>query len=233
MSKLEKEGDFLLKAVIFDLDHTLYDRYETLRLVVPSFREKFKINGNISDDYFIECMIWADKHFVHLGWHEILAYLCEKNIFKEEPTYEEYESFMLSKFKTVAVPFPFTIPTLQKIRSMGYKTGLITNGKPEIQNKKIKLLDLESCFDEIIISGACPYDKPQPEIFQLMADNLGIKTSEMMYVGDHPHYDVEGSRNAGCIPVWVKTTGTWIFPQFKKPEFQIETVEEIINTIDN
>ncbi len=223
----------MIKAVVFDLDHTLYDRYETLRLVVPLFREKFEINPDISDEYFWERFVWADKHFVHHGWGEIYGHLCEKNIFAKIPSYEEYVSFLLSCFKTLAVEFPFAIPTLKKLRDKGYKTGLITNGNPEIQSKKIAMLNLAEYFDEIIISGATPYDKPQPEIFELMANKLGVETKDMMYVGDHPHYDVEGSRNAGCIPVWVKTTGTWIFPEFKKPDLQIETVEEIINIIDN
>ncbi len=221
----------MIRAVVFDLDHTLYDRYETLRLIVPLFREKFKINDNISNDYFWERIVWADRHFVHRGWGEIYGHLCEKNIFKEIPTYEEYESFLLSCFKKIAVEFPFAIPTIKRLHETGLKVGLITNGKPEVQEKKIKMLNLESCFDEIIISGACDYDKPQPEIFKLMANKLGVDTAEMMYVGDHPHYDVEGSRNAGCVPVWVKTTGTWIFPEFEKPEFQVETVEEIPDII--
>ena len=98
---------------------------------------------------------------------------------------------------------------------------------PQIQEKKIEMLGLAPYFDEIIISGATPYAKPQIEIFQLMADKLGILTNEMMFVGDHPHFDVEGSKNAGCIPVWVKTTGTWIFPELQKPEIQVETVAEL------
>ena len=61
---------------------------------------------------------------------------------------------------------------------------------------------------------------------------LGIKTEEMLYIGDHPRNDIEGSRNAGFVPVWVKTTGTWIFPEIEKPELQVETVEEIPTLID-
>ena len=60
-----------------------------------------------------------------------------------------------------------------------------------------------------------------------MARSLGIKTGEMLYIGDHPLNDIDGSRKAGCVPVWVKTTGTWTFPEIEKPELQVETVKEI------
>lgn len=217
----------LIKAVVFDLDHTLFDRYETLRAVVPSFRQKFKINESITDEFFTEQLIWADKHYVHHGWEEIFAHLIKCNIFEEIPDYDEYVEYLLSCFKKVAVKFPFAIPVLQELKASGYKIGLITNGRPDVQEKKLALLELKPYFDEIIISGATPYRKPQSEIFKLMAQKLNIQTNEMVYVGDHPHFDVEGSRNAGCIPVWVKTTGTWIFPELEKPELQIETVEEL------
>lgn len=225
-------GIVLIKAIVFDLDHTLFDRYETLRLVVPMFREKFKINKNITDQFFWEQISWADKNYVHTGWERIFGHLKEQNIFEEAPDYNDYVDFVLSCFTKVAVKYPFTIPMLKKIREKGYKTGIITNSMPQIQEKKIEMLGLAPYFDEIIISGATPYAKPQIEIFQLMAERLNIETNEMVYVGDHPKFDVDGSRNAGCIPVWVKTTGTWIFPEIEKPQLQVETVEEIPEIID-
>lgn len=217
----------LLKAVVFDLDHTLFDRYETLKRVVPFFRERFKIATGITDEFIYERLSWADKNFVHKGWTEIFGHLCEKGIFEEIPEYEDYVAFVLSKFKEIAVKFPFTIPTLEKIKSMGYKIGLITNSSSDVQNKKLALLGLTDIFDCVIISGDTPYQKPDKEIFLMMAEKLEVSPSEMMYVGDHPKFDVDGSRNAGCIPVWVKTTGTWIFPEIEKPNLQVETVAEI------
>ncbi len=218
---------FLIKAVVFDLDHTLYDRYGTLSLCVPEFRNKFKINKEISDEFIREQIIWADKNFVHRGWTEIFAHLVKCNIFEKIPEYETYVEELRSLFKIYAVEYPFAKSMLKELREMGYKTGLITNGDVPLQSKKLELLQLEEYFDKIIISGATPYQKPQKEVFHLMADELGVKPSEMMYVGDHPHFDIEGSRNAGCVPVWVKTTGTWIFPEFQKPRLQVQTVAEI------
>lgn len=223
----------MIKAVVFDLDHTLFDRYETLRLVVPSFRERFKITDGITDEFIWERICWADKQYVHNGWREILAHLCESNIFAEEIEYQEYEDFLLSQFRKNAAKYPFAIPMLKELRQMGYKTGIITNSKSITQNAKIDMLEFREYFDEIIISGDTPYEKPQPEIFELMAEKLGIKTSEMMYVGDNPLNDVDGSRKAGCVPVWVKTTGKWIYPEIEKCELQVETIEEIPEILKN
>lgn len=222
----------MIKAAVFDLDHTLFDRYATLKAIVPMLSQKVKIAEGITDDFIYENLSWADRQFVHRGWQEIYAHLCSKGVFLEEPGFEAYTQAVLSCFKTTAISFPFAIPVLQSIRSRGLKTGLITNGKHEVQSRKLELLNFSDCFDEIIISGDTPYEKPQKEIFLLMAEKLGIEPNEMMYIGDHPKFDVDGSRNAGCVPVWVKTTGTWIFPEIEKCEYQVETVCEVPEIID-
>ena len=225
-------GENMIKAAVFDLDHTLFDRYETLKLVVKKFKNNFKLAKGVTDEYIAEEIIWADKHYVHRGWQEIYAHLCEKGIFEEAPTFEEYTEKVLFCFKGVAVKFSFSIPTLEAIRAKGIKTGLITNGSRAVQTKKLEMLELFPLFDEIIISGDYDFAKPDERIFHLMAENLDINPGEMMYIGDHPKFDVDGSRNAGCVPVWVKTTGTWIFPEIEKCELQVETVAEIPAVID-
>lgn len=217
----------MIKAAIFDLDHTLFDRYETLKKVVPFFRQRFKIADNITDEFIYENLSWADKHFVHIGWTDIFGHLCSKGVFADIPEYQEYEDFVISKFKEIAVSFPFTIPTLNEIKDMGLKIGLITNSESHVQKRKLAMLGLSDIFDHVIISGDTPFRKPEKEIFLLMAEKLGLEPSEMLYIGDHPKFDIEGSRNAGLVPVWVKTTGTWIFPEIEKPELQVETVAEI------
>lgn len=217
----------MIKAAVFDLDHTLFDRYGTIKKIAPQIISELDVADGVTAEIFAEELSFADKQFVHKGWKKIHEYLVDKNMFKTVPTYDEYVQCVLKSFKTTTAKYDFTIPVLKEIRNMGIKTALITNGNPELQNFKIMSLGLNDCFDEIIISGETHYEKPDARIFQLMARSLGIKTSEMLYIGDHPLNDVDGSRNAGCIPVWVKTTGTWVFPEIEKPEFQVETVKEI------
>lgn len=221
----------MIKAAVFDLDHTLFDRYGTIRKIAPQIISALDVADGVTAEIFAEELTYADKQFVHKGWRKIHEYLISRNLFKVAPTYEEYAQSVLKCFITTTVKFDFAIPVLKEIRDMGIKTALITNGDSELQNFKIMSLGMTDCFDEIIISGETAYEKPDPRIFQLMATSLDIKTNEMLYIGDHPLNDIEGSRKAGCIPVWVKTTGTWVFDEIEKPELQVETVKEIPDII--
>lgn len=217
----------MIKAAVFDLDHTLFDRYGTIKKIAPQIVSSLDVADGVTAEIFAEELCYADKQFVHKGWRKIHEYLVNKNMFKVVPSYEEYAHCVLKSFITTTVKYDFAIPVLREIKEMGIKTALITNGDSELQNFKIMSLGMTDCFDEIIISGETAYEKPDKRIFQLMARSLGIKTNEMLYIGDHPLNDIDGSRKAGCIPIWVKTTGTWTFPEIEKPELQVETVKEI------
>lgn len=217
----------MIKAAVFDLDHTLFDRYGTIRKIAPDLVDAFDVSDGVTEEVFAEALIYADKHFVHLGWKDVYNCLVEKNIFKTVPPYEVYVETLLKNFRKTTVEYNFAIPVLKEIKEMGIRTALITNGDPILQHFKITSLKLDDQFEEIIVSGETPFAKPDPKIFRLMAEKLNIDTGEMMYIGDHPLNDIEGSRNAGCIPVWVKTTGVWACPEIEKPEFQVETVRDV------
>lgn len=221
----------MIKAAIFDLDHTLFDRYATLRLVANCFREELKIAPGITDDYIAEQLIWADKQYVCLGWAHIHRHLIDCGIFAEEPTYKEYCDFVFGCFRRMAVPFDFTKPMLKELRDMGIKVGLITNGAHELQYRKLAMLDLTNDFDNIIATKDVGVNKPERGPFDIMAWRLGIPQDQMLYIGDNPLNDVEGSRRAGYIPVWVRTTGVWAFPELEKPPLQVDTVAEIPDLI--
>ena len=57
----------MIKAIIFDLDHTLFDRYATLTEIAKSIRNDLPINPNLSDEKISEIMIKADKTCIYYG----------------------------------------------------------------------------------------------------------------------------------------------------------------------
>ena len=221
----------MIRGVVFDLDHTLFDRYGTLRKVLPNFFAFFRKNipVELTVESFIAQFITLEKKYVHLGWKRLLQACVEDGIFLSysDIFYNEAVDYIFQAFGEVSVPYPFTATVLTALRSNGFKVGIITNGSSALQSKKIQMLGLDGLVDEILITGDIGVHKPKPEPFLLMSERLGIPPLELLYVGDNPKNDVEGSRNAGYIPVWVKTTGYWCFEEIPRAEYEVETVEEI------
>ena len=222
----------MIKGAVFDLDHTLFDRYATQRLCMNGFCEHFDVSDGMTDEKAADLLEYADRHFNHFGWERILNFLAEKNVFKTVPSFADYCSFLSEKFKRYAVPYEFTKPMLLELKNKGIKLGIITNGKSETQRSKIRLLEFEDIFDEIIVSEEVGAEKPSTKPFEVMSERLGIAPENLIYVGDFPVNDIEASRKAGYVPVWVMTLKLWLFPEIEVPEFCIKDVSLVPEVIE-
>jgi len=220
----------MIKGVVFDLDHTLFDRYGTLTECSPLYYEKFKdyLAPGLGIEDVATTLIYADKEYIYRGgFARINKYLYESGFFTKPMDNRLYVDIIWDGFSKIAVPFPFTYTVLEEIREAGYKVGLITNGREDVQGAKINLLGLESYFDEIIICSTPELRKPNSLPFEMMAEKLGISPKELVYVGDNPTNDVDASRRAGYTPVWVNTSGKWQFDDIPRAEHEIDTVADL------
>lgn len=230
----------MFRAIVFDLDHTLFDRYGTLRATLHAFYNHYReiIPEDISLEEFIEKLIEIEQKYIHYDWIRVLQECANEGIIgpmTDEEVKQAVAVIVNECWPIAAVKYPFTIPTLLKLKEMGYKLGVITNGRHEPQALKIKMLELEDLFDEVVISGDVGAHKPSPVPFEAFAKKIGIAPKEMVYVGDHPLNDIEGSRNAGYTPVWVKTINHWLFEDIKRADYEINTVAglpELLKRID-
>lgn len=78
-------------------------------------------------------------------------------------------------------PEEVVIDAVREARSRGVRTGLISNSwgtgiyEPQL---------LEELFDAVVISGEVGLHKPQPEIYLLGAERLGVEPEECVFVDD-------------------------------------------------
>lgn len=218
----------MIKGIVFDLDHTLFDRYKTMETVLPIMYKWLPhiIYKDLSCKDFIKGIIKCDRENMHKGWGPTFEALKKEKIISADADINEFISFLTTEcWPVAAVKFPFTEPTLTYLKNKGYKLGLITNGIYEPQKMKVDMLGLADYFDEMVFCGLLPKQKPDTLPFEEMSKRLKLSPDELMYVGDNPLNDVEASRNAGYTPVWINTTKTWIFPEIKHAEYELDTIE--------
>ncbi len=221
----------MIKGAVFDLDHTLFDRYATLRAVLPEMYRimRDKIPANLSESDFIEKLIRVEKLHIYGGWVNLTKYLIEDGVFLEGTSGTEvWECICGHCWKIAAIKYPFTDSVLLELRQMGLKVALITNGPFETQSQKLDMLDLWKHFDEVIICDDVRFPaKPDPTAFRVMSDKLGLAPSELLYIGDNPLNDVRGAVSGGYVPVWVKTTGVWPIGEEERAPFEVGDVSKI------
>lgn len=220
-----------VKAIAFDLDHTLYDRYGTLRSIAYLLKQRYRneLNPKLSASQIGEMLVEMDKTYIYDGWPLMFEKLCEKGMFVNPPSFIEYFAFFMEAFQKIAIPFPMVEEMLQNFQKQGYKVGLLTNGEAAIQRGKVRMIGLEAAFDMILAGEEMgKVQKPDIHPFRKMAEHLGCTTDEMVYVGDNPLNDMEAARRAGCIPIWVKASGKdWNFPEYEKPCYEVNDILEL------
>lgn len=225
----------MIRGIIFDLDHTLFDRYGTLRAVLPEMYKRLrdKIPTDLELSEFVERFIEGEKQHIYGGWTYAGEKLVEAGVFLDGTTGADVWNCLLNYcWPLAAIKYPFVEPMLKKLKEMGFVLGIITNGESSFQNNKLDLLGFSHYFDEIIISGDIGVQKPGREPFDEMSRRLNIPPNELIYVGDNPLNDVKGSRDAGYTPIWVKTIGNWYFKDIERCQYEIENVSELIPLIE-
>lgn len=90
-----------------------------------------------------------------------------------------------------------------------YKVGLVTEGDAGAQRAKLAALGVEERFGAVVILGReeAALWKPNPEPFRRCLAALGVRPAEAAYVGDNPSKDFRGAREIGMRTVRVRRHG--------------------------
>jgi putative hydrolase of the HAD superfamily len=130
--------------------------------------------------------------------------------------------------RAAAVPFPDVDPVLRALERASIRVGIITNSVPATQRALLAALGLDGRFDTVVISGEHGVAKPDPEVFQIGLDGLGIPASEAWHVGDNPATDVAGAIAAGLSAVWLNRPGRPRASGEAVPTFEVRSLRELI-----
>lgn len=103
--------------------------------------------------------------------------------------------------------YPEAADVLAQLRARGIRIAIITNGPSGLQRSKLAAVGIADGFDAVIVSGEQGVQKPDPAIFALAVDQLGVTAEEALHIGDNQVADVTGARGAGLTAVWIDRTG--------------------------
>jgi putative hydrolase of the HAD superfamily len=82
-----------------------------------------------------------------------------------------------------------------------YPLAVITDAQGASARGELHKVGLLGYFDPIIVSGDHGYRKPDPRLFQLALDGMGVAAENALYVGNDMYRDIYGAREAGLTSV--------------------------------
>ncbi|MGF9697977.1 HAD family hydrolase [Paenibacillus sp. MABNR03] len=214
-----------IKAVIFDLDNTILNRTRTFEGFTESLIKTYFSHMETTAD-IRQRIIELDQDGYKdkpLLFNELLHELP----WAVSPPHAELMEFYGTEYVRSAVLMEEAREVVQQLRSK-YQTGLITNGKTDIQYGKIDQLGIRDDFDCIIVSEEAGVKKPDPRIFQLALDHFCLSPEQCIYIGDHPVNDVEGAAKVGMNTIWMEVNQPWHESITARPLHAITHLRELV-----
>jgi len=98
--------------------------------------------------------------------------------------------------------FDDVMPALKALEALGMPMAVLSNF-PTYLHDLLKRFDLTRFFDFVIVSAEVGMAKPDPRIFDLVAEEADVPRHRLLYVGDHVGDDIEGARGAGMDAVLI------------------------------
>jgi len=83
------------------------------------------------------------------------------------------------------------------LRGRGVKVAVVSNWDDRLRGL-LEVMGLMDAVDAAFISTELGVEKPDPAIYRLACEGLGVRPVEALHVGDHPEKDVAAARAAGC-----------------------------------
>lgn len=196
------------KAVIFDMDGVIFD---SERCVVECWKvvaEKYKI-PNI-EPVLMKC----------LG----VTYEESKKIFLEnygddfpyDAWKKERSDLYHERYDGGRLPLkPGIKELLAYLREHGYKIGLASSTREAIVSRQLVDAGLREYFDNLTSGDMLERSKPEPDIYLMACEKLGVKPEEAIAIEDS-YNGVRSAYRAGMFPIMV--------PDLVEPDGEMETL---------
>ena len=220
-----------MKAVVFDLDNTLYPEIEFVKSGFTAVARYLSSRYHYDTDSLLRQMLDImnrdgrgkifDSLLSSLGIYtpekvRLLVYLYRSH----SPNIRLYDDVR---------------PTLKHLRDSGMSLGLLTDGMASVQRRKIAALGLESLFDAIVCTDELGQDsgKPSPIPYQIILDLLGVSPAESAYVGNDPEKDFPGPNLLGMLGIHLQRPGSMAqtIPQNARARFVIKEMKDILSIV--
>ena len=122
------------------------------------------------------------------------------------------------------------VHALEALRA-DYRLVAITNGNTDLDRAGVAHY-FEFCVSPALAKTA----KPDPRMFEIVAERTGVAQAAMIHIGDEPYYDVEAAHRAGVASIWVNRGGREWPQDLRRAHAEIASFTELraaIATIEN
>lgn len=208
----------MVRAVLFDLDDTLFDHRHCARSALAGVRRLHACFDGF-DDARLEAAHSQILEELHL---DVLAGRLDIDSARIERFRRLYGRAGIEADAALAVrtaaayrdayiqartTVQGAIPLLAAVRERA-QVVIVSNNLLAEQQAKLRDCGLDRYVDVLVVSGEVGASKPDRRIFTTALQRAGVAARDAVMVGDSWGNDIEGARRAGIAAVWFNRTET-------------------------
>jgi len=208
------------KAILVDLDDTIISAYgQPLRLwtrVAQEYSELLEPRDAIEIANAISAKaeeFWASpvRHKEWRGNLVVARRMIVASALAQFPPVVPFGDALADRFSAIREDemhvFPGAHDALRRLKDLGIRLALITNGPSETQRAKIDRYDLAKYFDHIQIEGELGIGKPDERAYFHAIKALSVSADTVWMVGDNLEWEVAVPQRLGIFSVWLDAHG--------------------------
>lgn len=127
-------------------------------------------------------------------------------------------------------PHADVILGLEKLKEAGFRLLTLTNSPPQVVEAQLQNAGLTSYFEKSFSVDAIRKFKPDAEVYQMTARELGVPAGQIRLVAAHD-WDVAGALLAGCTAAFIARPGHVLNPTMPAPDISGKDLKEVAEKI--
>lgn len=221
----------MIRAILFDLDDTLYDERLFVKGGFKAVSSYLSKNSKIDQDEAYRLLLDVLKKYGR--GHTFDIALKNFGLYTKELIPKLVEIYRTHKPNLLL--YPEARRVLSTLKKQDYKLGLITDGDIEVQRNKVETLKIKNFFDCIVFSDEYGIEKQKPSLYpyQKAIQELKVNSEEAIYIGDNSYKDFVTAKKLGILTVRL------LKGQYKdirlnenfEAEYQIKNLKELLNIL--
>ena len=200
-----------MRAVLFDLFETLVSHFDPdWKPPLRTTAERLGIDQRVYDEHWPRlAKQWETGAIAE--YEPALASLCAAAGVRADPRVlaELKRDYLRITSVAFVPPAPALVDMLRALRSRGLRLAIVSNAT-DLDAAPWPGHDLAPYFDTVVFSHQARLMKPDPRIYELACQRLGVAPGEALFVGDGGSDELRGASEAGIRPIW----GTWFLDRW-------------------
>lgn len=214
-----------IRACVFDAYGTLFDYASAAEGCRDALGDKFAALTDLWRDKQLQYAWLRSLQGAHADFWQVTGDALDFALETLNIADPALRARLMQLYLTLA-PFPDVAETLRRVKAMGMRTAILSNGTPDMLRTLVDGARLGGALDAVLSVEEVGVFKTHPKVYRLAVDRLGVAPEAICFVSSNG-WDAYAASAFGMRAAWCNRYGRRAERLPGKPEHVIATLAEL------